>query len=201
MEIIGDGINFILLPITEVVTDSVYDCKRIVAPAKISDGERTQFLDIGRALAENLMINGIFDIEVISHKGKLKLLEIDARFPSQTPISVYHATGINMVKALTEMKLKISNGVPQAHERICLYQQILVKNRRARIVGEHMISGLGRLKHIEGFFGANETLTDYIPGVNTWAAILIITADTYKDAFGAFDICVENIRRDSLCPD
>ena len=39
-------------------------------------------------------------MEVILHRGELKVLEIDARLPSQTPTVVFHSTGVNLVEVL-----------------------------------------------------------------------------------------------------
>ncbi|MCR4892184.1 MAG: 3-methylornithine--L-lysine ligase PylC [Lachnospiraceae bacterium] len=166
LEVIGDGERFYFPQITEVVVDDNYDCKRIIAPARISGDIRRQMLDIGQTLANRLKIKGIFDIEVIEDKGVLKILEIDARFPSQTPISVYRSTGLNMVKIMVELLLdgRFPEQVVRSGEKACIYQQIQVSGADIEVLGEHIISGCSHLKRVRGFLGADEVLTDYFGG-------------------------------------
>jgi len=186
MEVIGGK----TLPITEVLCGGDYDCIGINAPALVSKEAENEFCRIGRILAGALCIDGIFDIEAIERDGKIYLLEIDARFPSQTPISVYHAYGVNMVEMLAFPNVKTEI----AANKICLYRQILVTNREVEIVGEHIISKRGRLSHIRGFFGADEAVTDYGLNSGDFAAILVITADTPEKANEKLNKCIQNIR-------
>ena len=101
LEVLGDGSDSVFPMITEVVTDAEYDCKRILAPAAVSDELADEFLGIAEKINSVIRIHGIFDIEVVLNGGRLYVLEIDARFHSQTPISIYHAAGINFVELLT----------------------------------------------------------------------------------------------------
>ena len=162
MEVIGDGERFWKLPITEVCIAPDYDAERIIAPADLTDDERAQFEAIGQRLGERLRIDGIFDIEVMSDEGRLATLEIDARFPSQTPVSVYHATGINMVAELTEMRLASdAYTAPQpTRTGACWYQQIEVGPDGLKLTGEHPISACGPLALIPSLYGAEAVLTD-----------------------------------------
>jgi pyrrolysine biosynthesis protein PylC len=187
MEGVGDGTRWALLPVTEVIVDAAYDCKRVIAPADIPDGIRQQFTALGERLARKLLIKGIFDIEVIEDKGVLKLLEIDARFPSQTPVSVYQSSGINMARLLVEAALGKTPGdgglngyAEAARPQVCFYQQIGVTKDRVFTAGEHIISESGPLSLEADFFGADEALTNYRPEAETWEAIVIITASSYE---------------------
>ena len=45
------------------------------------------------------------DVEVILDDGVMKVLEVDARLPSQAPTTVYWSTGINIVQILGELFL------------------------------------------------------------------------------------------------
>lgn len=181
LEVIGDGTNFYFPQITEVIVDKEYDAKRIVAPANVTPCEERQLLELGQSIAESLKINGIFDIEVISHSGKLKLLEIDARLPSQTPISVYHSTGMNMVEMMTNLKLGHTEAVcVLPAKQVCSYQQIHVCNGTIEVLGEHAMGSCRNLKVCEGFFGCTEAITDYKEGSLDWSAIIIVTGDTER---------------------
>lgn len=194
LEVIGNGTEFYFPQITEVIVDDNYDCKRIIAPAVISEDVSEQMMTIGRKLSDKLKIKGIFDIEVILHKGKLKLLEIDARFPSQTPISVYHSTGINMVELMVNQAFGKFSGKHEAiGMRSCIYQQILVSDGKIEVLGEHIMGSCRHLKQIMNFYGADEVMTDYYPGAKTWKAIVIITRDSQKEAMEAFEEFTRNI--------
>jgi len=202
LEVIGDGERFYFPQITEVVVDDNYDCKRIIAPAKVTEDIKKQMYAIGHTLAKKLKIKGIFDIEVIEHKGILKILEIDARFPSQTPVSIYNSTGINMVQLMTELLvdgryLEEVNDIKTAEDKqnCCIYQQVLVNGQDIQILGEHIISGCSHLHRADDFYGADEVMTDFYNQTgNEWKAIVIITRSSEEKAFGAFENFLTNIR-------
>lgn len=200
LEVIGDGIHFYYPQITEVITDEDYDCKRIIAPAQISRELSGQFFEIARRLAVYLKIQGIFDIEVICHNGKLKLLEIDARFPSQTPVSIYHSTGLNMVKMLVSLAAGNCLAAAEITDKVCCYQQLLVREDEIRVVGEHVIGEGGNLRLVKDFFGAEEGITDYEKGKKCWRAIMIVTADSSEGAYEKFLVCIENIKKELKNP-
>ena len=107
LEVIGwDGVAQPLLG-TELEFDRYYDCKRVLAPVGGPDAGDVlaRFDEIGRKLALGLGLNGVMDIEVMVNAGALKVLEIDARLPSQTPTVVFHSCGINIVGLLAETVL------------------------------------------------------------------------------------------------
>lgn len=200
IEVIGDGENFYYPQITEVITDESYDCKRIIAPAQIEKELEEQFFGIARKLAESMRIKGIFDIEVICHNGILKLLEIDARFPSQTPVSIYNSSGINMVEMLAGIATGTFHDRNATKNEVCFYQQIVVGPDEIRVLGEHAIGDCRNMTLISGFFGADEGITDYCEGKKNWSAIIIITADTSRNAHEKFLQCMENIKRKANNP-
>ncbi|MDW7675449.1 MAG: 3-methylornithine--L-lysine ligase PylC, partial [Bacillota bacterium] len=93
LEVIGCRDKILTFQPTEIVVDEGYDCKRVIAPGDLSSQLKEELQQIAVKLAKVLNLTGIMDIEVIYHGGKLKVLEIDARLPSQTPTAVYHSTG------------------------------------------------------------------------------------------------------------
>ena len=190
LEAIGDGTHFCFPQSTEVVTDAGYDCKRIKAPAVISEEKRNQMMEIGRKLAGALKIHGIFDIEVIDHEGVLKILEIDARLPSQTPVSVWNSTGINMLDCMLHPDRP---PVPKKEIGYCLYQQIVAEEGVIRMLGEHVLSGCRHMKRTKGFFGADEAVTDYVDGCRDFRAIIILTRDSEAEAERVFQAVIRNI--------
>jgi len=102
IEVVGLPRQHVPLCVTDLHMDKGYDCKRVSAPTCLSPEQAAHLEEMALALAEAIGLKGIMDVEVILHEGGLKLLEIDARFPSQTPMAVYWAAGINMVQLLAE---------------------------------------------------------------------------------------------------
>lgn len=191
IEVIGDGKHFTTSLITEVVMGDGYDCKRIIAPASVTEKEKIQLMDMAEKLAKQLLLYGIFDIEVISHNGKLNILEIDARFPSQTPIAIYYATGMNLVERLVMEDFSEPNQV----QRVALYQQIKVNTEEILVLGEHILGMCNDMYSIRGFFGAEDAITDYGDEKEEWYAILITIGENYKQAYEAFLTCINKIQK------
>lgn len=194
IEVIGNGSTYNILQATEIIIDDDYDCKRVVAPASISAELENEFCKLAEEIAEILQIQGIFDIEVILHNGQFKVLEIDARLPSQTPIAVYHSTGINMLELMAEAVDNQVKKVEVIGERVCLYQQIAVNPQGCAVLGEKIMGTGGPLEVITGFFGADEVITNYQPGKTDWVATIIVTALTEKNAYLKFDRVLNNIQ-------
>ena len=116
IEVLGTPGLYRTYEITEIHMDDEYDCKMVTAPCFISDSTnsaREELFDSAKAefsklairLAELVKLHGIMDVEVIDHNGTLKVLEIDARIPSQTPMAVYHSSGVNLLSELADITL------------------------------------------------------------------------------------------------
>lgn len=196
LEVIGVKDNFVSLQSTEIVVDSQYDCKRVLAPAGLSSTMNKKFKEIAITIADALNLNGIMDVEVISHKGTLKVLEIDARLPSQTPTVVNQSTGINMLELLYDVFVKgVIPTIPDVkYERGVVYEHIKVSPGILEVSGEHIMANAHPLKLYEHFFGADEALTDFVPGHLPWVATLIITGDSREEAWNRRCLVIEDIR-------
>ncbi len=196
LEVIGVKDNFVSLQSTEIVVDSQYDCKRVLAPAGLSSTMNKKFKEIAITIADALNLNGIMDVEVISHKGTLKVLEIDARLPSQTPTVVNQSTGINMLELLYDVFVKgVIPTIPDVkYERGVVYEHIKVSPGILEVSGEHIMANAHPLKLCEHFFGADEALTDFAPGRLPWVATLIITGDSRVEAWNRRCRVIEDIR-------
>jgi 3-methylornithine--L-lysine ligase len=128
--------------------------------------------------------------------GRLRVLEIDARLPSQTPTVVYWSSGRNVVELLAEMA---SRGVPaegrRAEDRACVYQHVRVCGGRLDVVGEHALAQARPLRLVPGFYGADEALTDRDPSATSWVATLVTTGATLAEAAARGSRVVEAIAR------
>jgi pyrrolysine biosynthesis protein PylC len=171
---------------TELEFDRYYDCKRVLAPVGIAGAQTllARLYDIGERLAGGLGLNGLMDIEVMVHGGELKVLEIDARLPSQTPTAVYHAFDVNMVELLARTVL--SGALPaidRTPRRGCCYQHVRVSGGAVEVLGEHMMGAARPLRLVPGLYGADEVITDRPEApapeaVEEWVATLITRAPT-----------------------
>jgi pyrrolysine biosynthesis protein PylC len=121
-------------------------------------------------------------------------MEIDARFPSQTPISVFHSTGINLLQMSVELKLNSFTEMKYLEEKVCYYQQILASDGYIHVLGEHIMRDCKKLKIIENIFEADEMITDYESGNKDFRATVIITGETEEKAQERFEKCIEAIQ-------
>jgi pyrrolysine biosynthesis protein PylC len=141
------------------------------------------------------------DVEVILHGGKLKLLEIDARLPSQTPTVVYLSTGINMVEVVGNVYMRsLQDGhreqrpSQRATPRGVVYEHIKVTPGRLEVSGEHIMAVAGPLYLHPNFFGADEAISDYEPGRTGWVATLMTVEETRGSAWAKRCEVIEEIR-------
>lgn len=179
IEVIGQPGNYQTYEVTEIHMASDYDCKMVTAPCSITEAQEEGFRRIAVKLAELVRLKGIMDVEVIDDHGEFKVLEIDARIPSQTPTVVYHTTGVNFVGELAEL---FCRGRLTAKEtgkkKYCSYEHLLIKDGRFTEHGEHIMSQGGPLTLRENFFGADEVISDFVREGQLWRGTFINWADT-----------------------
>lgn len=182
IEVIGQPGDYRTYEVTEIHMDQSYDCKKVTAPCPITKKQEEGFRRIAVRLAELLKLKGIMDVEVIDDNGEFKVLEIDARIPSQTPTVVCHTTGINLVEELKELFCYGRNGERMSGpKKFCSYEHLFVKGSRITEHGEHIMSEGGVLTLRENFFGADEVISDYVRGGLPWRGTFINWADTEEE--------------------
>ncbi len=195
IEVMGLPGQYRTFQVTELHMDSVHDCKRVSAPAELDSTLVGEFERMAVAIAEHIQLRGIMDVEVVLHDGQLKVLEIDARIPSQTPTAVFQSTGINVVELLGELFLTGKMTVAQSHPaQAIIYEHIKVTQNEIEVLGEHIMSGAGPLKLCRGLFGADEVITNVQPGLAEWVATLILKGKNRKDVLEKKQQTYENIR-------
>ncbi|MGE4560282.1 MAG: 3-methylornithine--L-lysine ligase PylC [Desulfobulbus sp.] len=192
IEVIGAKGTYRSFALTELEMDSDSDCKRVLAPVELPPALEAAFRGTALTLAETLQLEGIMDVEVILHQGQLKVLEIDARFPSQTPTAVYHSTGINLLETLCTG----SKGCARPTGHGVVFEHLRVTGNSLGIGGEHIMADAGPLRLHQGFFGADEALTNYQPGSGEWMATLICTGKTLEQARAKRERVIERILRE-----
>lgn len=185
LEVIGVPGRYTTPQVTDLAIDGQYDCKRVTAPSSLAGALISEFEALSLALANSLNLKGIMDVEVILYKDKLKVLEIDARLPSQTPTAVYWSTGLNMVDLLGDLFLnRQTRTQPDSkHEFGVIYEHLKVASNQLEIAGEHIMSGADALQICPDFFGADEAITNYTTGRDDWVATLIVVEENLEAAW------------------
>ncbi len=202
IEVMGCRGSYMPLQVTDLEMDEVYDCRRVVAPTDLDKQMVEQFREIAIKIARLVNLTGIMDVEVIEHNGTLKVLEIDARLPSQTPTAVYRSTGTNMLELLADIYIRGELSAPEiTPRRAVIYEHILVAANEIQFLGEHIMADAGTLVHTADFFGADEALTNYIPGRKSWVATLIITADSSNDLWEKRNRVIARIKEECCSAD
>ncbi|MDY0221808.1 MAG: 3-methylornithine--L-lysine ligase PylC [Desulfobacterium sp.] len=182
IEIIGSPGKYQTLQVTDLGMDDIHDCKRVAAPTQLSSHDICRFEEMAVAIAEEIHLTGIMDVEVVLNKNQLKLLEIDARFPSQTPMCVYWSTGINMVEMIGSLFLnrKVKESAKR-YERYVVVEHIQVSGSGMEILGEHIMAQDGPLTRHPDFFGADEAITSFVPGKSHWVATMVFVGNTQAE--------------------
>jgi len=177
LEVVGRPGNYRLLQVTDLYVDRNFDCKRVIAPSNLPVNLTAEFEKLSLTIAEALNLNGIMDVEAIFSRGEFKVLEIDARLPSQTPTAVYWSTHQNMVKLLGNLFIAPQDDFPPAGNilRATVYEHIHVFGDMLQISGERIMTAGGPLNLQADFFGANEAITNFVPGKDRWVATLIFS--------------------------
>ncbi len=193
VEVVGNGSEFVPYVTTEVILDGHYDCKRVVCDKDILGPELDrEFADIGRRIASVLGLSALMDVEAILTKKGLRVLEIDARVPSQTPAAIEAATGVNILERLYSSAVgKDFSCRPK--EGSSVYCHLVFKDGVLRTCGEKEFAKV-RAPSFGRLFGSDLSISDYAKGSGEWRATMIFTGKDRKEAESRYDSAVEAIR-------
>lgn len=181
MEVIGNGSSYIPFVTTEIVLSGNYDCKRVKCyPGIINKECEDEFAEISRRIAERIQLNALMDVEAIDTAKGLRVLEIDARIPSQTPAAVLAASGVNILKELVDMRLGKGNDV-RAKDCASSYEHFYVDDGNLITCGEKGFAPVKEPYLAQGLFGSDEMLTDYSENAKTWRCTMITRGRTSED--------------------
>ena len=217
LEVLAWGGHAVALQVTGLEFDATYDCERVVAPVgeaeaggpaaagpggscawahAVAPGALAAFDAAAVRLAVGLGLNGLMDVEVMAPGPEPKVLEIDARLPSQTPTAVFWSSGLNIVELLLETARRAAPPtVERAPRRACVYQHVRARDGLLEVAGEHVMGSAAPLQLVKGFFGVDEALTDYRRGARAWAATLIATGADVDEARARADEAVGELAR------
>ena len=193
IEVIGNGRKATSYVTTEVCLDSNYDCKMVRCnPGILSPEDDELFGKIGRDVAEAMGLKALMDVEAILTPKGLRVLEIDARIPSQTPAAIEAATGVNLLEELATTAF----GKPAGRRPgtgCSVYRHVVFKDGVLRSSGEKEFGHVHVPRFAPGLFGCENSITDYEPGKPEWRATLISTGATEKEADMKAARCIEKI--------
>jgi pyrrolysine biosynthesis protein PylC len=176
VEVIGNGREFRSFATTEILLSKDYDCKRVrCTPDILTDEREEEFRHIAERIAESIGLKSLMDVEAIDTENGLKVLEIDARIPSQTPAAVLAATGMNILK---EMVIPDRRAYENMDSRVSSYEHFVINNGTMMTCGEKEFSHVRRPRIVSGMFGSDDMITDYEPGKKIWRCTMINSADT-----------------------
>lgn len=199
LEVIGNGSEYNAYDLTEVVLSDDYDCKMVKCDPSEDAASRNELGSYAVRAAERLHLNGIMDIEAIEGPNGMRVLEIDARLPSQTPAAIYNATGTNLVA-----ELAASRGVGSRSARregVSIYEHIVVRGKRMSSCGEKCFSHVDSPYFVSRFFGSTEAITDYLPGKEVWYATLMFSANNTRVLKNMRSECINSIIEDCRISD
>ena len=186
LEVVGlGGQQQALLP-TALEFDAGYDCMRVTAPVEAPAALLASFAQSSLQVAQALHLSGVMDVEVMCAGDQAKVIEVDARLPSQTPAAVYHACDVNIVALLAESfqggVLPSPDCTPQ---RAVVYEHVRIADGALAVCGEHVMATARPLRLHSGLFGAYEVLTDWHEGATRWVATLISRGLDLAEALAA----------------
>jgi len=174
LEVIALGGDVEVLVSTALEFGADYDCMRVVAPAVADPRTIAALEDSGRRIAKHMGLQGLMDVEVMVQGLVPRVIEIDARLPSQTPTAVYHACDLNIVSLMVEAcvggRLPVVDRSPR---RAAVYQHVRASAGGLEVVGEHALATAGPLRLVEGFYGAHVALTDGPGPGGDWVATIV----------------------------
>ncbi|MDR2866572.1 MAG: 3-methylornithine--L-lysine ligase PylC [Methanomassiliicoccaceae archaeon] len=188
IEIIGNGKEFKPFVTTEIILDKKYDCKRVLcAPGILNKEKDEEFKAISEKMAEHMELKALMDVEAIDTVRGLRVLEIDARIPSQTPAAVLAATGINLLEETVSFTgRKATNGAAS-------YEHFVITGGELITCGEKEFARVSQPRFVRGLFGSDEMITDYEPGAGTWRCTMINGASSEKELEKKRARCIASI--------
>ena len=182
IEVIGDGEHAKSYVTTEVVLDDHYDCKMVRCNDSILSPEDDEiFARVGRDVAEAIGLRALMDVEAILTPKGLRVLEIDARIPSQTPAAIYEGTGVNLLEELFTTALGKPRDRPRS-KGAGIYRHVYLKDGVLRTCGEKTFGHVRNPTLGRGLFGSDDSISDYEPGKEEWYATLMYSARTEEEA-------------------
>lgn len=207
VEVVGRPGSYKAYEIVQLHINSDFDCGLVDCPVNLSPGEKKNLMDNAVLLAEKIQLTGLMNIEAVRNSGELKIMEINAIFPTQTPTSIFYATGINLLIELLKvfadgkMEKALEKALNTKYEKAkhVVLEDFQFTGKNPTFKGEANLRGAGPLKVMVDFFGSDYTVTDYLDDDHEWQAILINVAESdeklMEKRIGARETLLEHCRK------
>lgn len=182
VEIIGSPGNYRTYVPTQIFVDDVYDCNLASALRDLEPEKKKELDRLAVTIAELVELKGIMDLEVIDDGEELRILEIDARLPSQTSIVVYHASGMNYIKELYDL-FCCGDFADEQTDTGCFASLTHYRFDRDGFSthGEHIMVEGGLLDHTEGLCRRARVISDHDQSCGEWRGTFINFAPTAEE--------------------
>lgn len=177
LEVCGTPGDYRTFQLTELLLDDVFDCRGVLAPVAEA-GLAAEVAAKLHRLAEGLALHGLMDVEVVAGPDGWRVLEIDARFPSQTPLTVWLSTGRNLAEELASCFLPLTPAAGRAVPRPACYLHVARRGSELISPGEHSLTQVGPLRLLDGIPGTEGMLLGGDLRSGDWAGVLLLAADS-----------------------
>jgi len=191
-EVIGNGSEFRSFVVSEMIPGEDYSCKRVICHPGVLDKEDEDDLSaMAELIAERLDLNALMAVQAMNTEKGLKVLEIDARIPSQTPSAVLAATGINLLEEL--VKSRLGGTIRKGKNGASSYEHFLVKDGKLMTCSEKEFAEIRNPEIVRGLFGADEMISDFQKDADTWRCAMINSAGSEWELERKRARCIESI--------
>lgn len=183
--VVGKPGDYTTYEVAQLYLENDFDSNMVGCPVELDQKLKDKLNENAISLAEKLQLTGIMELEAVHGEDELRIMEINAVFPTQTPITVFYSTGINILVDLlkifvddnTQEKLsKIINKSYDKPKHVVL-KDFQFLNHTPTFRGESNLEKAGPLKMMVDFFDADYGITDYIDDDHEWQSIFINIAE------------------------
>lgn len=191
IEVCGTPNNYTCFAVTALHMDARFDCAAVTVPSGLDALDEKLFEEEIVRLASALQLHGIMDLEVIWTPTGYVVLEIDARFPSQTPTAVYLASGINLIEQLAACYIKYTPMQTKHDIKHVWYGHMIHNGMHLENEGEHAMSQYGALQMQTvcspylSFAGKNDT---------SWGITLMLHDASFEHLQDLRERCLQNLK-------
>ena len=192
IEVIGNGNEFISFVTTEMQMSGNYDCKRVrCLPGILTREKEDEFRKVAEAVAQSIDLGALMDVEAVDTEKGLKVLEIDACIPTQTPAAVLAATGINLLEELVNSRFGGTAG--ERENRVSSYEHFIIDHGKMAACGENEFAAVRSPAMVRRLFGADEMITDFEDGADIWRCAMINSAGSEEELEKKRARCIRTI--------
>ena len=174
-------------PLRVYLSDDFYS-NTVVSPTNLTEKQKGTFGKRAVCLAEKIKLRGVLEVEAVED-GQLKIMEMNAIFPVQGPVTLFYSSGLNilvdLLKVYADDKLlkKLSEIINKEYEKLkyVVYKDFQFLNNTPTFHGEGNLEDAGPLKVMVDFFGSDYAITDYIDDEHQWQAVFINISENEDD--------------------